>query len=132
LSYSEKIIGGEERRKMDNSEEKQPLQITEAAKVEFVKYLEEKEERGQYIRVGVIAGGCSGYRYLLEDGTLEEGDHVIPIDESRKAVLVDPKSFIFLQNVVLDYREGLMGSGFKFINQSASRCCGCGESFSCG
>jgi len=44
-------------------------------------------------------------------------------------VLVDPKSFPYLDGMQLDYaREGL-NEGFKFNNPNVKDQCGCGESF---
>ena len=45
-------------------------------------------------------------------------------------VFVDPKSFIYLHGMTLDYQEGLMQQGFVFVNPNASKSCGCGTSFS--
>jgi iron-sulfur cluster assembly protein len=44
-------------------------------------------------------------------------------------VFVDPKSFIYLNGMILDYQEGLMQQGFVFRNPNASKTCGCGTSF---
>ena len=41
----------------------------------------------------------------------------------------DPKSFLYLNGVTIDFEESLMGRGFKFNNPNASSSCGCGESF---
>ncbi len=44
--------------------------------------------------------------------------------------LRDPKSFIYLHGMVLDYQETLMQQGFVFVNPNSSKSCGCGTSFS--
>ena len=45
-------------------------------------------------------------------------------------VLVDMKSFLYLDGSTLDYKdEGLMQRGFMFSNPNSSGACGCGESF---
>ena len=50
--------------------------------------------------------------------------------ESRGVkIIVDPKSFAFLDGTELDFaREGL-NEGFKFRNPNVKDQCGCGESF---
>ena len=45
-------------------------------------------------------------------------------------IFVDPKSFIYLSGMVLDYEETLMRQGFNFINPNSTKSCGCGSSFS--
>ena len=45
-------------------------------------------------------------------------------------VFVDPKSFIYLHGMILDYEETLMRQGFNFINPHSTKSCGCGSSFS--
>jgi iron-sulfur cluster assembly protein len=45
-------------------------------------------------------------------------------------IFVDPKSFIYLHGMILDYEETLMRQGFNFINPHSTKSCGCGSSFS--
>ena len=45
-------------------------------------------------------------------------------------LFVDPKSFIYLSGMILDYEETLMRQGFNFINPNSTKSCGCGSSFS--
>jgi iron-sulfur cluster assembly protein len=42
---------------------------------------------------------------------------------------VDPKSYVYLEEVTLDYEETLMRQGFVFQNPKATHSCGCGTSF---
>jgi len=85
------------------------------------------EEGG--LRLGVMGGGCSGLSYSIRfDTRPRERDRVFEFDGVR--VFVDPKSFIYLHGMTLDYEETLMRQGFNFINPNSSRSCGCGSSFS--
>jgi len=80
------------------------------------------------LRLGVQGGGCSGLSYAMRLETQKrERDQVI--EENGARVFVDPKSFLFLNNTTLDYRETLMHQGFVFENPQAARSCGCGSSF---
>ena len=45
-------------------------------------------------------------------------------------IIVDSNSIAYLQGVVLDWGNGLLGTGFKFSNPNAASTCGCGKSFS--
>ena len=81
------------------------------------------------LRLGVQGGGCSGLTYNIRfDSQARERDRVYEFDGVR--LFVDPKSFIYLHGMVLDYEETLMQQGFVFRNPNASRSCGCGTSFS--
>ncbi|WP_446741799.1 HesB/IscA family protein [Silvibacterium acidisoli] len=81
------------------------------------------------LRLGVQGGGCSGLSYNIRfDTQPRERDRVYQFDDVR--VFVDPKSFIYLHGMVLDYEETLMRQGFNFINPNSSKSCGCGSSFS--
>ena len=97
--------------------------------VSQVKRLLEKENKPDIgLRVGVRAGGCSGFSYVLGFDAPQAGDKVQDLEGIR--VLVDPKSIGYLEGTQLDYQEGLQGKGFTFTNPNAVKSCGCGESFS--
>jgi len=81
------------------------------------------------LRVGVQGGGCSGLTYNIRfDSQPRERDRIFQFGDVR--VFVDPKSFIYLHGMTLDYQETLMQQGFAFVNPNASKACGCGTSFS--
>ena len=81
------------------------------------------------LRLGVKGGGCSGMSYAIAfDTQPRENDHVFKFDGVQ--VFIDPKSFVYLRGMTLDYEETLMRQGFNFINPNSSRSCGCGTSFS--
>ena len=81
-----------------------------------------------YLRVGVKGGGCSGLSYAMDfDDTITDMDEVVDLNVLR--VIIDKKSLLYLYGTELDYSDGLNGKGFNWINPSASRTCGCGESF---
>ena len=85
------------------------------------------EEGG--LRLGVLGGGCSGLSYSIKfDTRPRERDRIYEFDGVR--VFVDPKSFLYLHGMTLDYEETLMRQGFNFVNPNSSRSCGCGSSFS--
>ena len=107
------------------------LQVTPRAvariKSAMVKEGISPEEGG--LRLGVLGGGCSGLSYSIKfDTRPRERDRIYEFDGVR--VFVDPKSFLYLHGMTLDYEETLMRQGFNFINPNSSRSCGCGSSFS--
>ena len=104
-----------------------PVTLTENARAEVKRLLEEEENRGQGLRLGVSGGGCSGLVYKVAFDSFQEGDVVI--SQEGFEVYLDPKSVIYLRGIVLDFQKGLSGRGFQFSNPNASNTCGCGESF---
>jgi iron-sulfur cluster assembly protein len=109
----------------------QGLQLTDRAvkrvRIAMAKEGISPEEGG--LRLGVMGGGCSGLSYSIKfDTRPRERDRVFEFDGVR--VFVDPKSFLYLNGMTLDYEETLMRQGFNFINPNSSRSCGCGSSFS--
>ena len=105
------------------------VEVTSAAAEAILKYLRDNgAPEGSGLRIGVRGGGCSGLSYFLDPETeTKTGDKII--DAHGVKVFVDPKSLLYLQGSTLDYKTGLMESGFKFENPNAGRGCGCGESF---
>jgi iron-sulfur cluster assembly protein len=80
------------------------------------------------LRLGVQGGGCSGLSYNIRfDTQPRERDRIFQFDDVR--VFVDPKSFIYLHGMILDYQETLMQQGFVFVNPNSTKSCGCGSSF---
>src|SRR5213596_1571528 len=107
------------------------VQVTERA-LERVRVAIEKEGISPAqggLRLGVQGGGCSGLSYNIRfDTQPRERDRVFQFGGVR--VFVDPKSFIYLHGMVLDYQETLMQQGFVFVNPNSTKSCGCGTSFS--
>jgi len=79
------------------------------------------------LRVKVVGGGCSGLQYKMDLDVERPGDKLFGDDDAR--ILVDRKSFLYLNGTELDYNEGLMQSGFTLHNPNVKRSCGCGASF---
>ena len=85
----------------------------------------EKPDSG--LRVKVVGGGCSGLQYRMEIDSAKERDKIF--ERGGVRLIVDKKSFLYLNGSELDYAEELMSSGFRLVNPNVKRSCGCGESF---
>ncbi len=105
------------------------ITVTEKALVKIRTVLAAEGTSGEGgLRLGVQGGGCSGLSYVVQfESGPSERDRIFTFDDVR--IFVDPKSFIYLAGMVLDYEESLMKTGFVFQNPNAAKSCGCGSSF---
>jgi len=93
------------------------------------------------LRLGITGGGCSGLSYSIRfDSHPRERDRIYAFSQTHLdpaltdaqpiRIFVDPKSFLYLSGMTLDYEETLMRQAFNFINPHSTKSCGCGSSFS--
>ena len=106
------------------------IHLTEKAaeKIRQLLVLEGVAENSGGLRIGVQGGGCSGLSYAMRLET-QARDRDKVIEEHGARLFVDSKSFLYLNDITLDYEETLMRQGFVFQNPQATRSCGCGSSF---
>jgi iron-sulfur cluster assembly accessory protein len=106
------------------------LVLTGRAAEEVQKFIAQEQVPAESagLRVSVLPGGCSGFKYSLniEERALED-DVVAELNGVR--VFVDGFSAQYLTGVTIDYVSSMQGSGFTFSNPNASGGCGCGSSF---
>lgn len=106
------------------------IQITENAARHIESMLAKRNLGESGLRVGVKAGGCSGFEYTFGwEASARAGDVVFEASPGAK-VFVDPKSLRLLDGTVLDYDTSLLSKGFILNNPNAKSTCGCGTSFS--
>ena len=106
-----------------------PVLFTPSAIDAVAKALKDEGEDGDFLRISVVGGGCSGYQYGLDfDKEVRMGDLALELNGVK--VVVDAVSVGYLRGTVVDYVSGLNGTGFQFKNPNAKRTCGCGSSFS--
>ncbi len=105
------------------------ITLTERAAQEVKTIIQQQElPENVYLRVGVKGGGCSGFSYSLDlTENKEEQDELWDVHGIK--VVCDPKSFLYLNGVTLDFKDDIMGRGFVFNNPNATHTCGCGSSF---
>ncbi len=105
------------------------ITLTDNAASKVKELLEAEGDATLALRVAVRPGGCSGYSYeMFFDGDVSPDDQTT--DYSGVRVIVDSSSAQLLQGATLDYKNGLQDSGFAIDNPSATKTCGCGQSFS--
>jgi iron-sulfur cluster assembly accessory protein len=106
------------------------LTLTEKAAAEVRTFMAEEKVSPETagLRIGVLPGGCSGFRYSL--GIEEKpADDDIVIERAGVRLFVDSFSAQYLNGVTLDYKSNFQESGFAFENPNATGGCGCGSSF---
>ena len=106
------------------------LVITARAAEEVQKFIAQEQvpTENAGLRVSVLPGGCSGFKYSLnvEERALDD-DMVAEVNGVR--VFVDGFSAQYLTGITIDYVSSMQGSGFTFSNPNATGGCGCGSSF---
>jgi len=104
------------------------ITVSETAAVKIRDLVAASEPAASGLRVKVVGGGCSGLQYKMDLDTERSGDKVFGDEEAR--VIVDRKSFLYLNGTELDFSDSLLDAGFKLRNPNAKKTCGCGSSFS--
>src|SRR3954462_8751297 len=104
--------------------------LTPQAAAEVQKFIIQEQVPAESggLRVSVLPGGCSGFKYSLniEDHAAEDD---ITADLNGIRVFIDAFSAQSLTGVTIDYVTAMQGSGFTFNNPNATGGCGCGSSF---
>jgi iron-sulfur cluster assembly protein len=104
------------------------ISITPEAVEEVKRLIEKRGTPEMGLRLGVRGGGCSGLSYVMDFAKEPENtDKVLDYDGLK--VFIDPKSFLFLNGIELDFNSGITNHGFQFRNPNAKTSCGCGLSF---
>ncbi|XP_061552325.1 iron-sulfur cluster assembly 2 homolog, mitochondrial [Phycodurus eques] len=95
-----------------------------------VKRLCEIMEKGQYLRIHVEGGGCSGFQYKFSvDANRSEDDRVF--EQNGVGIVVDQDSLEFVKGATVDFSQELIRATFQVLkNPQADHGCSCGSSFS--
>ncbi|ORZ03668.1 hypothetical protein BCR43DRAFT_483756 [Syncephalastrum racemosum] len=104
------------------------LTISDRA-VKQLKYIAERDNDDEMLRILVDSGGCHGYQNKLElTKETEEDDTIFERDGVR--VVVDSISLQFVRGSTVDFVEELIGSTFQVVdNPNAKNSCGCNISY---
>ena len=106
------------------------LTLTEPAAAEVRKFMAEEkvDPTTAGLRIAVMPGGCSGFKYSLNVEDKAAEDDVV-IESHGVRLFVDSFSAVYLNGVSVDYKSNFQESGFAFNNPNATGGCGCGSSF---
>lgn len=106
------------------------LTLTDNARDQVKGFIAQEDVPGESagLRVAVLPGGCSGFKYGLNIEERPLDDDII-LETQGLRVFVDVFSAQYLQGTVIDYVSSMQGSGFTFTNPNSTGGCGCGSSF---
>lgn len=106
-----------------------PILFTDGA-IDEMRRIQQYEvfKEGQFIRIGVKGGGCSGLSYVLEIDSMTDHDELYKVEGFE--YIMDKRHRLYLEGTELHFAKGLDARGFEFKNPQASSTCGCGSSFS--
>ena len=103
-----------------------PVTIDQSA-IDRIEQVRKKEGLGEDVklRIAIVGGGCSGFKYAM--GLTDElfDDDKIFAD----AVVIDEASLDILAGSKISYQDNLTGAQFVIDNPNVSSGCGCGNSF---
>jgi iron-sulfur cluster assembly protein len=91
--------------------------------------LESKLEADQFLRVAVTEGGCAGLTYSADIDRQMKEDESVVLQSGDIRIVSDPESSRYLDGLIIDFSDDLIGGGLQFTNASAETTCGCGASF---
>lgn len=101
------------------------LQVTDRCATRIASVADE----GEFLRIEVTGGGCSGFQYKFDVDTVISEDDVI-VNKNGSRVVVDQTSLNLIRGAVIDYKEELIRNSFYVSqNPKAEKGCSCGASF---
>ena len=103
------------------------INLTTAAALKLETFVTDEE----VVRLAVEGGGCSGFQYRFGLVPIEEtfeDDYIVK--KLGVKLYVDAISYMYLENVEIDYEDTHFSSAFKINNPDVKATCGCGSSFS--
>lgn len=106
------------------------ISISPAAAKHIRRMLAKRDGAETGLRIGVKAGGCSGFEYVFGWEQAPRETDAIFEGEQGARLYVDPRSLRLLDGMTLDYDTSLLSKGFILNNPNATNTCGCGASFS--
>ena len=104
------------------------ITLTQAAADRVRQFLHSRG-KGEGLRFGAKANGCSGYSYVVNYAD-EIGPNDIVFESNGVKVIVDADSLDIVSGTQIDFVKSGLNESFQFNNPKTKDTCGCGESFS--
>ena len=106
------------------------IKLTEAAGRKVNQLMQRDGVADGALRVKIVGGGCAGLEYKMDFEKNPPTPKDILIQSAGVRVLVDVKSALYVSGSEIDFKDAMIGGGFKIHNPNATATCSCGESFS--
>jgi iron-sulfur cluster assembly protein len=106
------------------------IKLTEAAGRKVSQLMQRDGVAEGALRVKIVGGGCAGLEYKMDFEKNPPTPRDILIATAGVRVLVDVKSALYVSGSEIDFKDVMIGGGFKIHNPNATATCSCGESFS--
>jgi len=110
------------------------IKVSSIAAQEIYKILMNNHVRA--LRIGVIGGGCSGMKYVIQ---LENNPHITDLTFTDRiivkkevvnyTIVIDMKSFIYMKGIEIDWEIANLSPRLVFKNPNAVSSCSCSLSF---
>ena len=100
------------------------IKFTDKA-IKQINYLLSQKDNGDFFRIAIKGGGCSGFKYDFSFDSEINND-----DLRHNNIVIDKSSLLLLKGSIVDFSEEMIGSSFKISNPKTKSSCGCGISFS--
>ena len=98
-------------------------------KEKALEMLRQKLSPGEFLRVTFAEGGCAGLTYAAEIGSEMTEDEGVVFESETIRVVSNKANMQYLEGLIIDYSDNLIGGGLQFTNANAKATCGCGASF---
>lgn len=105
----------------------QQFAISESAAAQISKIISGQND-GQFLRVAVQGGGCSGFSYVFSIEGEKSADD-LTFERDGVTVLVDEMSIQYMEGSEIEWVDDMIGASFQIKNPNATASCGCGTSF---
>lgn len=112
---------------LEEENDESTITITKRAAQKYLEILEEEGKQGWGLRFADRMAGCSGFEYILDYSEKASADDVI-YESYGIQIHINKALEKRLLGSVIDYVDGLQGSGFKVSNPNVRSSCGCGSS----
>lgn len=112
---------------LDEKTDASTITLTPRAAKKFLQILDEEGKQGWSMRFTEKMAGCSGFEYALDYSEKALPNDAI-FESSGVQIHVSQPMVPRLLGSVIDFVDGLRGSGFKITNPNVKSACGCGTS----
>ena len=100
------------------------IKFTDKA-IKQINHLLSQKDNGDFFRIAIKGGGCSGFKYNFSFDDKVKSDDII-----FNKTIIDNSSLQIISGSIIDFKKELIGNSFVINNPKANSSCGCGLSFS--